>query len=253
MIAASVAVLAACPVGVASSEFWSDFWSAGTAIGTIGLAIATFLVVRQNMTERTTTERHHQDGFKPICIIDQERIAGRLSAISLPERQNVVIYYEISGRLKNVGVGPALKPTFILHFAKRAFDSTISNPALELLRPIVVGTEYIFVLNREANRTIDISPMTEKIGTKPNLILGHETILDIASDRFSSLLESKMDLEILVTDVFGQEYRTKYACVPVSHVTGGSFISPPNADMEFQIHRIFLSLKQAEELAHKIG
>jgi len=43
-----------------------DFW---TAIGTLGMAVATFVVVLQGRRHRKDDALRHQDSHKPICLL----------------------------------------------------------------------------------------------------------------------------------------------------------------------------------------
>src|SRR5271168_3957623 len=45
-----------------SAETW-------TAIGTVAMAVATFVVVLQGLRNRRDDERRYKDGFRPICVL----------------------------------------------------------------------------------------------------------------------------------------------------------------------------------------
>jgi hypothetical protein len=144
-----------------STDIWGDFWSAGTAIGTFTLAIATFVVVKQTSKERSIIERHHQEGFKPICVIDQDSNTGQVTSIALPVTQNLDIYYVIGGILKNVGVGPAFDTKIQVSFDKKISAAAFSNDSLETNHPLVVGKEYGFSQYSNSVMTKDITPISQ--------------------------------------------------------------------------------------------
>lgn len=82
-----------------------------TAVGTIGLATATFWMAKKTRDLAVQEERHHQDGAMPICFLD-EAAGGRANIVELAEYDiggQPVFQYQIYGPLRNVGQGPALK------------------------------------------------------------------------------------------------------------------------------------------------
>ena len=97
-------------------SFWADFWNALTGIGTLGLAGATFCVIRQGQRQRQDAESQHRDRFKPICLlapyggVDAWNRRGKLLEAIPPAPENPSCgTVAIRCVLRNVGVGPALK------------------------------------------------------------------------------------------------------------------------------------------------
>ena len=89
-----------------------------TAAGTIGLAIATFRMVKKTRDLAVQEDRHHQDEAMPICLLNE--VAGNRANIVKFEGYKIsgqpVFQYEIYGPLRNIGQGPALNVRLILRF-----------------------------------------------------------------------------------------------------------------------------------------
>jgi len=90
-----------------SAETW-------TAIGTVAMAVATFVVVLEGWRNRRDDERRHKDGFRPICVltpydgVDPRPWRNELLAVDTdPSRPGFGII-EIKCALRNIGPGPAL-------------------------------------------------------------------------------------------------------------------------------------------------
>jgi hypothetical protein len=95
--------------------FWADLWSFATAVGTIGLAGATYAIIRQGMQQREEAQKQHQDRFRPICMlvppggVDSPNERGDLLRKSDISTDNPFLRAVAIGcLLRNIGVGPAL-------------------------------------------------------------------------------------------------------------------------------------------------
>jgi hypothetical protein len=94
-----------------------------TAIGTVLMAVATFVVVLQGWWNRKDDAQRHQDTFKPICIltpydgVDPQHRRDTLLAIpdQPPVSQGFGIV-EIRCALRNIGSGPALNVGIMFRF-----------------------------------------------------------------------------------------------------------------------------------------
>lgn len=89
-----------------------------TAVGTIGLAMATFWMAKKTRDLAVQEERHHQDGAMPICLLDEE-VRGRSNTVELREQgkgSQIPFEYHIYGALRNIGHGPALNIRLVLRF-----------------------------------------------------------------------------------------------------------------------------------------
>ena len=91
--------------------FSSGDW---TAIGTVAMAVATFVVVLQGRRNRRDDERRHKDGFRPICIltsfdgVDPRPWRNELLAVDMNAFRPGFGIVEIKCALRNIGPGPAL-------------------------------------------------------------------------------------------------------------------------------------------------
>ncbi len=95
-------------------------WTAVSAIATGIAALATSIAAGVTAWMVLQMKKHHRDGFRPICIL--ENYCGPDD----PYRREDYLTVELSGRhdllisvrlkLKNVGVGPALRARMILLF-----------------------------------------------------------------------------------------------------------------------------------------
>jgi hypothetical protein len=45
------------------------WWDALTGIGTVSMAIDTFIVVRQGRRQRKDDDQRHRDALRPICVL----------------------------------------------------------------------------------------------------------------------------------------------------------------------------------------
>jgi hypothetical protein len=87
------------------------------------LAAATFVVVLQARLQRKTDDRHHQDGFRPICTLDpHDGVHPRYSRDTLlsivdQQFQNQGFgILEVRCALRNIGARPALNLGIIFRF-----------------------------------------------------------------------------------------------------------------------------------------
>lgn len=95
---------------------WSDVWSFLTAIGTVGMTVATYAIIRQGKHQREDARQQHRDRFKPICIlmpyngVDPWNKRCQLIEKIDPSLDNPSFgTLAIKCVLRNVGTGPALK------------------------------------------------------------------------------------------------------------------------------------------------
>jgi hypothetical protein len=95
---------------------WSDVWSFLTAIGTVGMTVATYAIIRQGKHQREDARQQHRDRFKPICIlmpyngVDPWNKRCQLIEKIDPSPDNPSFgTLAIKCVLRNVGTGPALK------------------------------------------------------------------------------------------------------------------------------------------------
>ncbi len=84
-----------------------------TAVGTIGLAMATFWMAKKTRDLAVQEERHHQDGAMPICLLD-EAVGSRGNTVEFESQ--TAFQYRIYGPLRNIGHGPALNLRLVLRF-----------------------------------------------------------------------------------------------------------------------------------------
>ncbi len=92
-----------------------EFWDALTGIGTIALAIATFVVIKQTVAAKKDEERRHQEQFRPVCVFirpvssDPRDPNEQLIVVNQNIRPNFnkgLLYIKMA--LRNVGPGTAL-------------------------------------------------------------------------------------------------------------------------------------------------
>jgi hypothetical protein len=97
-------------------------WNAWTAIGTVLMAVATFIVILQGRQHRKDDARRHQDSFKPICLltpydgVDPRHRRDTLLAIAEPQPNPGFGFVEIRCALRNIGSGPALNVGIMFRF-----------------------------------------------------------------------------------------------------------------------------------------
>jgi hypothetical protein len=89
--------------------FWAELWSFLTAVGTIGMAVTTLVVIRR-------AERHHRDRFRPVCVllpydgVDRRERRGELIETVEPWPQPASFgTLAVKCLLRNIGIGPALR------------------------------------------------------------------------------------------------------------------------------------------------
>jgi hypothetical protein len=63
--------IASAPIecGMLNLESLKGLWDALTGIGTVSMAVATLIVVRQARQDRKERDRHHRDSLRPICVL----------------------------------------------------------------------------------------------------------------------------------------------------------------------------------------
>jgi hypothetical protein len=94
-----------------------------TAIGTVSMAIATFMVVLQGRRHRRDDAQRHQDSYKPICLLmpyyGVDPRHGRDSLLSNYGLQGAGPAFgvvEIRCALRNIGSGPAFNVGIMFRF-----------------------------------------------------------------------------------------------------------------------------------------
>jgi hypothetical protein len=96
-----------------------DFW---TAVGTIAMAVATFVVVLQGRRHRKDDVRRHEESHKPICLltpydgVDPQHWRDTLLAIADSQPNPGFGVVELKGALRNIGSGPALNVAIRFRF-----------------------------------------------------------------------------------------------------------------------------------------
>lgn len=134
-------------------------WNAAIAIFTAAAAVATaFMAVftgiairygqRQFYDTRTRSEGHHRDTFRPVVVLSvyegvEPEDRGNVVQFSPTKQPDDRRLVTVSGILRNVGVGPALKVR--LHFW--AMDRADYGFALDLT-PIAAGEKYDLAAGR---------------------------------------------------------------------------------------------------------
>jgi hypothetical protein len=89
----------------------SEAW---TAIGTVAMAVTTFVVVLQGGWNRRDDERRHRDGLRPICLltpfdgVDPRPYRSELLAVDTDASRPGFGIIEVRCALRNIGPGPAL-------------------------------------------------------------------------------------------------------------------------------------------------
>ncbi len=90
-------------------DFWADLWGFLTAAGTIGMAVATYVIIRHG-------RRQHLDRFRPICVlvpfsgVDPLNKRGELIERVDPFPDNPSFgTLAVKCTLRNLGTGPALE------------------------------------------------------------------------------------------------------------------------------------------------
>jgi hypothetical protein len=93
-----------------------------TAIGTIAMAVATFVVVSQGRRHRRDDTQRHQDSQKPICLltpydgVDPQHRRDALLNIADSQSNPGFGIVEIRCALRNIGAGPALNVGIAFRF-----------------------------------------------------------------------------------------------------------------------------------------
>jgi hypothetical protein len=106
-----------------------DVWEAMTALGTVLMAVATFIVVLQGRRLRKNDDQHHQTQFRPICVltpfdgVDPRHWRDELLAILNSPIQGFGII-EINCLLRNIGSGPAINVAVLFRFQDMAGYTT---------------------------------------------------------------------------------------------------------------------------------
>ena len=95
-------------------ESLKGLWDALTGIGTVSMAVATLVVVRQARRDRKERDRHHRDSLRPICVltphdgVDPQHWRDTLLTVSADAPRPDFGVVELKCALRNIGLGPAL-------------------------------------------------------------------------------------------------------------------------------------------------
>jgi len=203
-------------------NFLSD-WNAWTAIGTILMALATFVVVRQGRRHREDDERRHQDEFRPLCAlmpfdgVDPQYRRDTLLAISDQQAPNQGFgIIEIRCALRNIGLGPALNVRIMFRFLD--MQGYLTCPwELSPLRPGEhrgSETDAIRIPVQFENH-FNQSDFSQIIGKQWEIILTYD---DIFEDHFYSIHRKRpLQLEKL----YGAATTAEFVAPPQPWVTFG--------------------------------
>ena len=106
----------------------TTLWDAATAIGTIAMAVTTSIVIRQNKRQRQDLALQHEDTFKPVCVLVQEKeLAGTFDRSDivqcLVDPNDPLKYFRVTCGVKNIGCGPAMNLRLVMRFSTSKPDS----------------------------------------------------------------------------------------------------------------------------------
>ena len=94
---------------------WATIWDAGTAVGTVAMAITTWVVIRQN-------KQDHQDAIRPICeLVPDKGLAGPSVRYDIVQHRiepgEATKFFFITCGVKNIGNGPAMNLRLVMRFS----------------------------------------------------------------------------------------------------------------------------------------
>ena len=100
----------------------TTLWDAATAIGTIAMAVTTSIVIRQNKRQRQDLALQHEDTFKPVCVLVQEKeLTGTFDRSDivqcLVDPNDPLKYFRVTCGVKNIGCGPAMNLRLVMRFS----------------------------------------------------------------------------------------------------------------------------------------
>lgn len=102
-------------------------WNVLSAIATAAAAIATACMAWMTRKSMLQVEKHHQNGFRPICILENnygfDDPTRRDGYLSVKRYGNADLIISMQLKLKNVGSGPALHVRMILLFPDNSPES----------------------------------------------------------------------------------------------------------------------------------
>ena len=176
-----------------------------TAVGTIGLAFATFWMAKKTRDLAVQEERHHQYGAMPVCVLETLGDGGggvkdRKQIIELSEDPKFVstpvrhFLYKIKGILKNIGTGPALKLRVTL-----CFPSDNSYKISYPLSPLGV------------NETRDPAKIGSSALWGVFITLEYGATSDSEVSTINSTFSKGWCLYLEYEDVFGNPYHTRHS------------------------------------------
>lgn len=206
------------PVGgqhaIESGGFFILFshWDAWTAIGTMLMAVATFVVVLQGRRHREDDDRQYRDGYRPLCAltpydgVDPRHRRDTLLTISDQQDPNQGFgIIEIRCALRNIGLGPALNVRIMFRFLD--MEGYLTSPwELSPLRPEEHrGSESEAIrIPVQFGKHFNQTDFSQVVGKQWEIILTYE---DIFGGQFYSVHRKRpLQLEKLYRAAVGSEF-----------------------------------------------
>jgi hypothetical protein len=198
--------------------FWADLWSFLTAVGTIGMAAATYAIIRQGKQEHADVERHHRDRFRPVCVLlpcdGVDRREGRhelVERVTPPLQPSSFGTVAVKCVLRNIGPGPALRLRVSFRFLDIGGHTTTPHE----IAPLAAG---------EARGGED-APLLVPVWVYDGAPFNQSSFAAIPNSQWEILLEYE--------DVFGQRFCAVHhkasvlnAGIPDPYVSGYSKLLP---------------------------
>lgn len=179
-------------------EYHNPLWDCLTAVGTIAMAVTTFVVVLQGRRQRKDDQQRHQDTFRPVCVlspydgVDPQYQRNTLVTATGPDSSRPDFgTIEIRCAVKNIGSGPALNLRIMLRFHDLGGYTTDPSE----LSPLAAG-EF---------RGTEEAPLRIALHIHAPL----------QSHTFAELPSRPWDLILVYEDVFGSVFHTIHAKNPL--------------------------------------